>query len=247
MEIRENFESDEENSIDNEQDDNQEEVNANLSDDENIIDFNNNIGEEHVIKYNPNDYKLDDIIEKLMQLKIIKKSNVCTVCNLEMKLVNTKDYKDKKCWRCKKNIPYKHDNKINIRSNSILADMRSDIRLLFFIIFINFAKKLSINSIYKNCLEFSKDLKIETISKKHIGKILPIVRFYIMKTLHKFWKDNLMGEEPGLDGKSRIEIDESKIITIGNTVRWMFGLVDRAKYDIRIFFVNDNRQKEIKK
>ena len=79
MEISENFESDEENSIDNEQDDNQEEVNANLSDDENIIDFDNNIGEERVIKYNPNDYKLDDIIEKLMQLKIIIKSNICMV------------------------------------------------------------------------------------------------------------------------------------------------------------------------
>ena len=43
-----------------------------------------------------------------------------------------------------------------------------------------------------------------------------------MKSTHKFWKDNLMGEEPGLDGKSRIEIDESKIITLGNTTRWMF-------------------------
>ena len=49
MEISENFESDEENSIDNEQDDNQEEINANLSDVENIIDFDNNIGEERVI------------------------------------------------------------------------------------------------------------------------------------------------------------------------------------------------------
>ena len=82
MGIRENFESDEGNNIDNEQDDNQEEVNANLSDDENIIDFDNNIWEERVVRYNPNDYKLDDIIEKLMQLKIIKKSNICTVCNL---------------------------------------------------------------------------------------------------------------------------------------------------------------------
>ena len=116
-----------------------------------------------------------------------------------------------------KNIPYKHDNKINIRTNSILADMRSDIRLLFFIIFINFSKKLSINSIYKNCIEFSKDLQIESISK-HIGKILSIVRFYTTKSTHKFWKDNLMGEEPGLDGKSRIEIDESKIITLDNTI-----------------------------
>ena len=65
-----------------------------------------------------------------------------------------------------------------------------------------------------------------------------------MKSTHKFWKDYLMGEEPGLGGKSRIEIDASKIINLGNTVRWMFGLVDRAKYDIGIFFVNDNNQKE---
>ena len=100
-----------------------------------------------------------------------------------MKLVPRNDYKDKKCCRCKKNIPYKHDNKINIRSNSVLADMRSYIRLLFFIIFINFPKKLSINSIYKKCIEFSKDLQIESISKKHIGKILSIVRFYIIKSL----------------------------------------------------------------
>ena len=67
MEIRENFESEEENSIDNAQEINQEEeANANLSEEENIIDFENNFGEERVIKYNPNDYKIEDIIEKLM-------------------------------------------------------------------------------------------------------------------------------------------------------------------------------------
>ena len=49
---------------------------------------------------------------------------------------------------------------------------------------------------------------------------------------------------PGVDGKSRIEIDESKLITFDNNIRWMFGLVDRNKYDIRLFFVNNNRVKE---
>ena len=63
------------------------------------------------------------------------------------------------------------------------------------------------------------------------------MRFYIMKSTHKFWKDNLMGEEPGLDGKNRIKIDESKIITLGNTVRRIFWLVDRAKYDICIILL----------
>ena len=66
-----------------------------------------------------------------------------------------------------------------------------------------------------------------------------------MKKIHKLWSENLMGTEPGIDGKTRIEIDESEIIALGNSVRWMFGLVDRNNYDIRIFFVNDNRQKEI--
>ena len=50
--------------------------------------------------------------------------------------------------------------------------------------------------------------------------------------------------EPFLDGKSKIEIDESKFITYDGIVRWMLGLVDRAKYDIRIFYIDDNRQKK---
>ena len=62
--------------------------------------------------------------------------------------------------------------------------------------------------------------------------------------MHKNWNSNNMGMEPCLDGKSKIEIDESKFITQGGTIRWMFELVNRAKYDIRIFYVNNNRQKE---
>lgn len=50
--------------------------------------------------------------------------------------------------------------------------------------------------------------------------------------------------EPCLDGKSKIEIDESEFITSDGSVRWMFGLVYRAKYDIRIFYIDDNRQKK---
>ena len=65
-----------------------------------------------------------------------------------------------------------------------------------------------------------------------------------MENMHKKWNLNPMGLEPCIDGKSKIEIDESKFITYNNSVRWMFGLVDRGKYDIRIFFVDDNRQKE---
>jgi len=65
-----------------------------------------------------------------------------------------------------------------------------------------------------------------------------------MENTHSYWNNNYMGMVPGVDGKSRIEIDESKLITFDNNIRWMFGLVDRNKYDIRLFFVNNNRVKE---
>ena len=53
-----------------------------------------------------------------------------------------------------------------------------------------------------------------------------------------------MGIEPGIDGKTRIEIDEFKVIKLGQNTRWIFGMVDRNKYDIHFFFANDNRQDE---
>lgn len=53
-----------------------------------------------------------------------------------------------------------------------------------------------------------------------------------------------MGLYPGQDGKSRLEIDESKMICLNGSVMWIFWIVDRNKYDIRIFFVKDNRTKE---
>ena len=65
-----------------------------------------------------------------------------------------------------------------------------------------------------------------------------------MENTHSYWNNNYMGMVPGVDGKSRIEIDESKLITFDNNIRWMFGLVYRNKYDIRLFFVNNNRVKE---
>ena len=110
-----------------------------------------------------------------------------------MKLVNNKGFKDGICWRCTKYKPIQHDNKINIRSESILSDMRADIRILYLIIFENFTFRNSVNVTYKNCLEFSKDLKIETISKNYIGKIFNIIRLKIMETTYNFCKNNLMG------------------------------------------------------
>ena len=62
-----------------------------------------------------------------------------------------------------------------------------------------------------------------------------------MKTTYAKWESKKTGLEPCLDGLSKLEIDESKIVTYDGTVRWIFDITDRAQYDVRIFFVNDNR------
>ena len=134
--------------------------------------------------------------------------------------------------------------KLILEMESIFSQMKCDLRIIYFIIFNNFTKNNSVNVTFRNCKEFCKDLKLETISRSYIGKIFNIIRYKIMENTYAYWNNNYMGTEPGVDGKARIEIDEQKVITFDNNVRWMFGLVDRNKYDIRVFFVNNNRVKE---
>ena len=144
----------------------------------------------------------------------------------------------------KKNLNIKHDYKMNIRNGSLFYEINTDLRIIYFIIFYNFINNISIKQIFRNCKEFTKDLNIKGISRKNISKIHYILRTKIMKEYHKYWDNNLMGMEPGEDGKSRLEIDESKMVCLNGNVLWIFGIVDRNKYDIRLFFVKDNRQKE---
>jgi len=42
--------------------------------------------------------------------------------------------------------------------------------------------------------------------------------------MHKYWKNNYLGLESTTDGKSRIEIEESKVITYNNITKWLFCL-----------------------
>ena len=162
-----------------------------------------------------------------------------------MNLTDNVNYKDGCVWRCVKKMNDKHDIKINIRNNRIFENViKTDIRLLYFILLENYVLNIPINTVYRNCKEFSKDISIDSVSRSCLSKIYCIIRTKIMENMHKKWNLNPMGLEPCIDGKSKIEIDESKFITYNNSVRWMFGLVDRGKYDIIIFFVDDNRQKE---
>jgi hypothetical protein len=65
-----------------------------------------------------------------------------------------------------------------------------------------------------------------------------------MKQMDNEWSSNLMATEPYINGKSQVEIDESKVINIDHQTRWMFGIYDRGNYDIRIFYVNNNRTRD---
>lgn len=47
--------------------------------------------------------------------------------------------------------PKKHDKKVSIGSGSILSEMRSDISIIYFIIFGNFILRNNINVTYRNC------------------------------------------------------------------------------------------------
>lgn len=162
-----------------------------------------------------------------------------------MNLTNNVNYKDGCVWWCVKKVNVKHDIKINIRNNSIFENViNTDIRLLYFILLENYILNIPLNTVYRNCKQFSKDFSIEPVSRNCLSKIYYIIRNKIIQTIHKKCDLNPMGQESCIDGKSKIEIDESKFITYNNSVRWMFGLVDMGKYDIRIFYVNDNRQKE---
>ena len=62
--------------------------------------------------------------------------------------------------------------------------------------------------------------------------------------MHKIWSLHPLGSEQAENGVPRIKIDESKIIGNQNNIIWMFGLIDRADNEERVFCVMNNRTKE---
>ena len=133
---------------------------------------------------------------------------------------------------------------VNIRNKSIFESTKTDLRILYFLLFYNFVENKSINQSYLNCKESTKQLWFESISNANIIKFYRVIREKIKNTMHKTWKDNLLGMESCENRKSYVEIDESKIVSYNGEVRWMFGLYERGSKEIRIFFVDNNRTKE---
>ena len=56
---------------------------------------------------------------------------------------------------------------MKIRTNSNFENIKTDIRILYFIIFENFINNFSINTVYNNCKEFSRDIGIKFISRNY--------------------------------------------------------------------------------
>lgn len=63
-----------------------------------------------------------------------------------------------------KNINNKHDYKANIRKGRLFYETKPDLRIIYFILFYK--------QTFRNCSEFTKDLKIKNISRKKIRNII---------------------------------------------------------------------------
>ena len=238
-EIRNYFESE---SSDNDENNNDE--NEILNDED-----NNNMqieeeSESEAFIYDEDDFQKDNIIKFLFDNKLLKNSPICYKCHQTMKLVNDKQRVDRKIWRCSKKGNNKHDNRLNIRNGSVFENFKTDIRILYFLIFYNFVENKSVKDSYNNSLEFSRQLHIVYVTKKLVSKFFNTLRIKIKNIMHKIWNENKLGIEPCKNGKSYCEIDESKIINYNNETRWMFGIYDRGSNDVRIFYVDNNRTKE---
>ena len=64
--------------------------------------------------------------------------------------------------KIQKNDANNYDIKINIRKNSIIENIKVDLRIVYFFIFYNFALNISISKAFNNSKDFAKDIKIHT-------------------------------------------------------------------------------------
>ena len=92
--------------------------------------------------------------------------------------------------------------------------------------------------------ELSSQLNQISTTSNTINKIFQNLSNKIRINMHKEWKNKILGCEPSDNGVARVEIDESKII--GNYAKtiWMFGMIDRADKEARVYCVLDDRTQE---
>ena len=159
-----------------------------------------------------------------------------------MKLYNDNSYIDKKIWRCRGKNPI-HDIKINIRINSIFEDIKVKLYILYYLTFKCFPFNKSINKAFIDIKDLSSKLNESSTTLNTISKIYQLLRDKIRIKYHNYWSKNLLGVEPSENGVPRVEIDKSKIISQGNNIIWMFGMIDRATKEARAYFIMNDRAK----
>ena len=160
-----------------------------------------------------------------------------------MNLVKNNASCDKVIWLCHERNP-KHDTTFNIRLESVFEGFQIKIQILYFLLFYCKSENITINCDYEKCKEFCEQIGVDNISKDSISKFYRVVRNKLRERMHAKWRKSFLEVEINPEfGYRAVEIDESKIISSGIDIYWMFFLVDRNNKEVRIFTVLNNTTK----
>jgi hypothetical protein len=158
-------------------------------------------------------------------------------------MVSNKASIDKLIWRCHKRNP-SHDIKINIREGSIFEGFQIKIPILYFLMYFCFIENISINSALIKCNDFCYQVGEGGITAQSIINFYSVVREKLRAKMHRQWEKDLIGIKINDNlGYSSIEIDESKIISSGQEIYWMFDLIDMNTKEASIRCVLTDRSK----
>ena len=190
--------------------------------------------------YNNEDFELDKVLDFFFKNQILSKVQYCPKCGKLMKLENNKNYMDEKIWRCR-SLQILHDEKVNIRKNSVIENINIPLPIIYFLILYCFIEKYSLD---KSIIEVNDNKNLfggKTCSKGSIGKLYSLLREKIKNTMHNLWGNNKMGNNISSEGYPVFEIDESEIIGNNEIIYWMFGIIDRISKESRVFCVLNDR------
>ena len=199
--------------------------------------------EENILEYNQNEFQFEKIYQKLTDIHLLQKEFKCDKCGKTMVMVNDNSAIDKKIFRCRGNNP-KHDIKINIRKNSIYEEFQIPLFILYYLTLECFPFNKGVNKSLIEIDEICKKINKPSTTNKTIIKLFQMLREKIRIKYQEEWKKKPLGMEPSTNGVARVEIDESEIIGNQNKILWMFGMIDRADKEARVFCVMNNRTKE---
>ena len=97
--------------------------------------------------YKKEDFELNKVLDFFFQNEILIKAQYCPKCGKLMKLENNKNYMDEKIWRCQSKQSL-HDEKVNIRKNSVIENINIPLPIIYFLILYCFIEKYSLDKSY---------------------------------------------------------------------------------------------------